>query len=228
MSNVHYFFTIFVKIDGMKKLIFVIIFVTISFFLFPQTQNNWKTVSIPNICTFTIPPKMELRDKNSFDEKLFNNLMEPYYNIKPNINRVVIQPRGFKSNDYLATELYSRIIVEFEEGDFSDFNISEFTKSDLAEITLFYKEVIQTEADEFNISIKKISNTILKKIGNNQALYYSYTRGAAIADKSDVFVAVYNLFLGNKTVKVTVSFRESEAGIWRNDFEKSIQSFSFN
>lgn len=211
----------------MKKLIILIVFITISLSLFTQTQNNWETVSIHNICTFKIPPKMELREKNSFDEKSIKNIMERYYEVKPNINRVIIQPKGFENNDYLAIEFYSRIIVEFEKGDFKEFNISEFTKSDLAEINLFYKEVVQTDADKFKISISKISNTILKKIGNNLALYYSYTRGSA-AGKSDVLVAVYNLFLGDKAVKVTVSYRESEAGIWRNEFEKCIQSFSFN
>lgn len=193
-----------------------------------QNMYKWEKVNIPNVLSFRIPPSMEMRDSDGFIKKVLDEYVERVFEKQFNPSRVVIQTKGFGEIEYLATMLYGRIIVEFDFDDYSDFanQVALFNQDDLDEITYMDSQELKEESTKYGIILKEISKTTLKKIGNKKALHYSYIR-ESVRDKSDVKVDVFRVFTNNYIAKITYSYRVSEAKIWKDDLEKSVETFQF-
>lgn len=189
---------------------------------------KWEKINIPNVLSFRIPPSMELRDNDGFIKKTLDEFIEQVFDRQLNPSRIVVQTKGFGEIEYLATMLYGRIIVEFDFDDYSDFanQVALFNQADLDEITYMDSQELKAESTQYGINLKEISKTMLKNTGNKKALYYSYLR-ESVKDKSDVKVDVYRVFTKNYITKITYSYRVSEAKIWKNDLEKSVETFEF-
>jgi len=193
-----------------------------------QNIYKWEKINIPNVLSFRIPPSMELRDNDGFIKKTFDEIVEQVFDRQLNPSRIVVQTKGFGEIEYLATMLYGRIIVEFDFDDYSDFanQITLFDQADLDEITYMDSQELKEESTRYGINLKETSKTTLKKIGNKEALHYYYLR-ESVKDKSDVKIDVYRVFTNNYITKITYSYRVSEAKIWRDDLEKSVETFEF-
>lgn len=193
-----------------------------------QNMYKWEKINIPNILSFRIPPSMELRDNDGFLKKILDEYIEQIFDRQLNPSRIVIQTKGFGEIEYLATMLYGRIIVDFDFDDYSDFanQVALFNQADLDELTYMDSQELKAESTQYGINLKEMSKTTLKKTGNKKALYYSYLR-ESVKDKSDVKVDVYRVFTNNYIVKITYSYRVNEAEIWKNDLEKSVETFEF-
>lgn len=189
---------------------------------------KWEKINIPNVLSFRIPPSMELRDNDGFIKKTLDEFIEQVFDRQLNPSRIVVQTKGFGEIEYLATMLYGRIIVEFDFDDYNDFanQVALFNQADLDEITYMDSQELKAESTQYGINLKEISKTMLKNTGNKKALYYSYLR-ESVKDKSDVKVDVYRVFTKNYITKITYSYRVSEAKIWKNDLEKSVETFEF-
>lgn len=199
-----------------------------AFTLNGQNMYKWEKINIPNVLSFRIPPSMELRDNDGFIKKVLDEYVEQVFDKQLNSSRIVVQTKGFGEIEYLATMLYGRIIVEFDFDDYSDFanQVALFNQADLDEITYMDSQELKAESTQYGVNLKEISKTTLKKIGNKKALHYFYLR-ESVREESDVRVGVYRVFTNNYIVKLTYSYRVSEAKIWKDDLEKSVETFEF-
>lgn len=217
------------KIKNTLVILLLILTCCISMTVKSQNMYKWEKVNIPNVLNFRIPPSMELRDNEGFIKKVLDEYVEQVFDRHLNPSRVVIQTKGFGEIEYLATMLYGRIIVEFDFDDYSDFanQVALFNQIDLDEITYMDSKELKEESTRYGITLKKMSKTTLKSIGNKKALHYFYLR-ESVRDKSDVKVDVFKVFTNNYIAKITYSYRVSEAEIWKKDLEKSVETFEFN
>ena len=84
----------------------------------PQ-DASWETVSIPGICTYQIPPTLEVQ-KGTY-KKFTDQLRKTVFEITTSADRVVAQPKGINDFDPAALKRYCRVIVETEWGQSGDF-----------------------------------------------------------------------------------------------------------
>jgi len=81
----------------------------------PHAQNaTWETVSVPGICTFQIPPTVEIQAGayKRYNDQLTKTILE----ITESPDRAVAQPKGINAFNPVALNRYWRIIVETEKG----------------------------------------------------------------------------------------------------------------
>ena len=193
-----------------------------------QYMYKWDKINIPNALSFRIPPSMELRDNDGIVKKTLDDYVELLYYKHFTPSRVVVQTKGFDDIEYLATMLYGRIIVSLDFNDYRDFaeQIVLFNQSDLDEMSNYDKQQLEEEATTYGVNLKEISKTTLRSIGNKEALHFSYLR-ESVKDKTDVKIDVYRVFTNNYIAEITYSYRLSEAEVWKNDLEKSVETFEF-
>jgi len=220
-----------------KTAILLYAFVAIS--AYSQTNKVWNTVSIKNVCSFKLPPTMELQGSgyrkmmDSF-QKTLCYIMEYSYDKK----RVVAQPKGINKLDKKALKHYSRFIVE-------TFSLSStesmpklsdsltFTKEELAQMNTGFKQGI---LEDFALAKRKtgIAMTMLKwyplkitKIQNVDSLEYGFLRKSSVKGKAPVDVKYYILFNRTHGHKVTVSYRTDEKELWDNTLRTMLSTLSF-
>ena len=92
--------------------------------------TNWETYSIPNVCSFKVPPTMEIRLENSFHGRFVKSMHQSSFyemlcdecDIFLEEAKLVLQPKGLNgdpfSDDYRnANNSYGRIIFSFSYND---------------------------------------------------------------------------------------------------------------
>jgi hypothetical protein len=130
-----------------------------------------------------------------------------------------------------ATYLYGRIIISIEEGNKGDFPAIEKMQEDDIEICKYlimelFKENAE-DAKKVGLRILNITPVEIRKGGGKSAFYYSYNRESTKKGNPPVFVQVYRIFLNDKAIEITLSYRQSEKKIWHTDFDEFIESIVF-
>lgn len=214
------------------------ILVTIFIFLFQCQvfgQENWDIYTFGNICSFRIPPTMELRDIDSEAGMVLNKLVNKFLiRFGDNLadREIKFQPKGLNSTDKelvkKATSVYSRILIADFNGDFPTQNdIAKATNTDIKEIdAIFKKQAIES------FSLFGTGQTIkwfpLKrvKVDGKYALLSMYKRTSPKG--GFVNVKEYKFFFTDHLVTITVSYREIETSLWKQDLDTFLSSLRFN
>lgn len=198
-------------------------------------QENWDIYTFGNICSFRIPPTMELRDIDSEAGMVLNKLVNNF-SIRFGENladrEIKFQPKGLNSTDKelvkKATSVYSRIIIADLNGDFpTQSDIAKATNNEIKEIDAIFKN----QAIE-SFSLFGLGQTIkwfpLKRvrIDGKYALRSMYKRPSPKG--GFVNVREYMFFFTDHLVRITVSYRESESSLWKKDLDTFLSSLRFN
>jgi len=218
----------------MKNIALVLALILLAGILATQAQETaWQTVSIPGLCTFQIPPTLEIL-KGTY-KRINEQFQKMIFEIDESPDRVVVQPKGINDLDPVALKKYCRIIVETRRGTKGDFaKLNEPLLVSEGELKEFNEEIKnQIEQQTASLKAKGIKRTILswqpaKITGMNgvDALVHTYTR--SINDAPSVLVQVYGMIQNNDVMHtIAISYRESEKDIWANDLRKVINTFKF-
>lgn len=200
--------------------------------LFSST-NMWQMVSMPNVGTFQIPSSMEIQ---AGTYKEISDNFQRKIQIPFNEDRVVIQQKRLNEYNKKAFQSYTRILVETDYGQPGEYeNITthiDASPQELQELdSTFRKEVegsFSTISSTTPMSIKLLSWTPLKivQINGISMIKLQYTRSI-----NDGQSALVNLFLvqnNDRMHRIAVSYRQSDANLWKNDLDKVIYTFKFN
>lgn len=198
-------------------------------------QEGWSIYTFGDICSFRIPPTMELRDVDSRMGTIFNELVNQYsiiFGENPADREIKFQPKGINSGDEelvkKATSVYSRILIADFSGDFpSQSDVEKATIADIKKVDeVFKKQVV--ESFSYYGPGQKIEWFPLKrvKIDGKYALVSTYKRLSLKGGL--VKVREYKFFLTDHLVRITVSYRESESSLWEQDLDSFINSLKFN
>jgi len=216
-----------------------------------KKDSNTKTTEIANNFTryefrsysLSVPNTMELRNENSFislGKELMRDKLQSIKKIDVGDFNFVFQPTGTDDiqdheNQKKALKLYSRVLISHLKGKNDDFfrwnDDITYTQSEYNELNKSFKDnllgelkkakQIGAEMEILNISDIKIAKNVNKFVYIKQ----QYERKGL---NGNVKVADYYLYNNNEMVKLTISYRISESNLWETDFNKIIDTFSFN
>jgi hypothetical protein len=195
-----------------------------------RAADAWQTVLIPGICTYTIPPTLEIQ--KGFD-KIFSYLYhKEILKVTQSSDRVVAQP---KREGMFKSKSYSRIIVLTRRGKRGDYltlstpitlSKEELIEIDQATNKKMKKDIAYAASKGLNLKIISRQPTKVVRINGIDALKMTYKRGG-LNDALPVMVSSY-LFYNNDCVhEITMSYRVTEKKIWAADFDKVLKSFKF-
>jgi hypothetical protein len=192
---------------------------------------TWETVSIPEICTYQIPPTVEIQ-KGTY-KKVVDQLQKTILKIDQSPDRVIAQPKGINNFDPLALKRYCRIIVETERGSKGDYlKLYEPLAASAAELRELDKEMKNEMQQAALAAPKGMKMTILSwqpskivRVNGVEALLTSYTR--SVNDAPPVLVRMYMIQNNDAMHKIAISYRESEKDLWAEDLNKVIDTFKF-
>jgi hypothetical protein len=218
----------------MKNIAIVVALVLLAGVLATQAQETtWETVSIPGLCTFQIPPTVEIQ-KGTY-KLITDQFQKMILEIDKSPDCVVVQPKGINDFDPVALKKYCRIIVETERGTKGDYaKLDEPLLVSEAELKEFDKEFWnQVEQQAAAMYAKGVKMTILSwqpikitRVNGVDALLITYTRSTN--DAPSVLVQVYMMIQNNDVMHtIAISYRESEKDIWADDLGRVINTFKF-
>jgi hypothetical protein len=199
-----------------------------------HTQDaTWETVSIPEICTYQIPPTVEIQ-KGAY-KKIKDQLGKIIFEIEPSSNRVVAQPKGINDFDPAALKRYCRIIVSTLRGTRGDYlKIDEPFALSAAELKELDNGIQESAQQEVALSTAKgiMRITLLSwqpvkivRVNGVNALLWTYSR--SMNDAPAVLVRGYWIQNSDCFHNITISYRENESNLWAEDLGKVIGTFKF-
>ncbi len=198
-----------------------------------QAQDaTWKTVSIPGVSTYQIPPTLELQ-KGAY-KQISDQYRQNVLEISESPDRVIVQPKGINDFAPAALKRYCRIIVETQRGATGDYlqldEPLQVSEAELKELDKDSKNQMQQGAAMSTAKGRKM--TILSwqpvkivRVNGVRAILATYTR--SMQDASPVLVRVYRIQNNDYLHTIMISYRESEKDLWADDLEKVINTFKF-
>jgi len=198
-----------------------------------QSDNRqWEVVSVPGICTFQIPPTVEIQ-KGTY-KKANDQFRKAILQIVTSPNHVMAQPRGINDLDPVALKQYCRIIVETERGSKGDYaRLDEplaVSGLELTEIDGQLRKQIEQGAvlstsKGMKMNILSWQPAKIVRLSGVYALRATYTR--TINDAPTVIVNMYTIQNNDAMHRITISYRESEKDRWAEDLERVLGTFKF-
>jgi len=199
----------------------------------PVRYAAWETVSVPGICTFQIPPTMELQAGK------YREVMEQFrtqtLQVTNSGNRVVAQQKGLNALDPSARARYARVIVETRTESKGDFNTlghplalsrTEVEVIDAATKEAVEQEAAQSKAAGFRTELKTWGGTRVVRVNGVDCLLTEYSR--SVNDAPPASVRLYKFMNNDRLHTISVSYRTTESEIWAADLEKIVTTFQFS
>lgn len=195
-------------------------------------DRRWQTVSIPGICTFQIPPTMEIQ-KGTY--KVLSDIFRgQVLETLPSESRAVAQPKGINSFSAEALELYARVIVDTERGSRGEYEALDaplaVSGAELREFDAALKQGVMQASSQS--SRKGVKTRVLswaplriERLNGVDALCNSYTR--SMNDGPPAIVYRYLIQNNDSLHTITVSYRLSEKKLWASDLAKVAGTFKF-
>jgi hypothetical protein len=189
-----------------------------------QIPAGWEIVSVKDIGTIAIPPKMEIQsgEYKKFRDKEFIEM-----NISPNAD-IVIQPKSVNTFDKEGLGKYARIIIETvrgQIGDFEqlDFDVNYYTNDDIRFMDSLFKDQTINSHKEFDNMILEWFPLNVKTINGMTCLHVSYLR--QLQNRPEVIVNIYVFQNHDRLHRLIMSYQKDKSEYWKGDFEKVLYSF---
>lgn len=210
----------------MKKinlLIFAILFTSFSF-----GQTGVENYLLKDIGSISVTDKMEIQSGN------YKKLAEQYqteaskrFGYEISDNRIVFQQKGLNSNTKSAFGSYARVILETTIGNYGDYEKLTAkltaTSSELADLNQQLKS--QVEQSFIGTGLKLISwyGVQIVTVNGRNALKSSYLR--QLNDNPSVTVSIYQFQNNDRIHRLTLSYRQEDAAIWKTAYANILSSF---
>lgn len=194
------------------------------------TKNGeWRDYEF-DYFSISIPPTLELRTDSDTYTLVVDSISKAHPELGTNVKHdVIFQQRGLSTNQHRFKNNYCRILIDYyqssEQLPFSN-DPYRFLHFDSTYFDA-QKEDIIIECENENIPVIQILSYDTLTIGQSPATEIHYLR-EGVNGNPPVLVAVYYVFNYKEYVRIIISFRNNEAGIWENDMAKVLRSFSWN
>lgn len=215
-----------------------------------EKESNTKTSVVDDNFTryefryysFSVPNTMELRDENSFmslGKEIIKDEIQSIKKIDVGDFNFVFQPEGTddvqnSDNQKKALALYSRVLVSYQKGETDDFirwndNIT-YSQEEYNEVNKTFKDNLLAElnkAKQMGMNMELLNISDIKIAKNANKFVYIEQQYERKGLNGNVKVIDYYLHNNDEMVKLTISYRISESNLWKTDFDKIINTFSF-
>lgn len=179
---------------------------------------NWNHYEIADAFSISVPQTMELRN----DDDQYTKLLEDN-GLSISNAEAVFQQAGLSGHSKKAYDTYSRILIsyyKFAPGDLEHHNETSYIDS---ESRNNFREITDAEILPWDYIDTPAFHWI--DINGTKAIEAKYKR---TGDNGPVVCRIYLLPNYDEMVKMVVSYRESDASIWKSDLENVIRTFSWN
>ena len=199
-------------------------------------QNGWTKITVKGLCTFHIPPTLELRTDNM--RRLINHYKEKVLDYNFDKDVLVVQQSGF--NDVrthpAGKRRYARIIlknIEAKKDGFLHF-------SQRYDVHLTAGELKRLDKENYDVAIRSfkaagkmgVKEKLIKwyplevlRFGGGLATRISYIRQQD--HNPPVYVEEFKICNNDRLHVVTLSYRQEERDFWKDDFDTVKKSFRF-
>ena len=187
-----------------------------------SSPNGWITYKGGTAFQITIPPTVELRNENDAYSQSLKSL-----SLTHNDGNIVFQQEGLSRQEPEAYGRYCRIMIQYVSGSSGDFMKSTETEPLDYEWQGVFDDLVEG-------SIGPASNLMggysydWTTINGAKCIKIDYRRTGNNFDTSIPVVCRIAIFQNNdEMVKLILSYREKEAPIWKEDFDKVFESFKW-
>lgn len=181
--------------------------------------ENWPTYSVANAFNISVPTTVEHRHDYDAYTKRLNGIFAV------NQDAVVFQQKGLANNEANALRKYCRIICQHFQtspGDCLRYNETEplVGENRQAFLDIARNELAQGASFIGPVDIQWVT------VNGVKAVQIKYKR-TGYNGAGPVVCQLYVLFNYKEIAKVMLSYRESEAHLWKADFDKVISTFQW-
>lgn len=208
--------------------------------------SNWNEFRIPDICTFAVPPTMELRDKNSMFGQVHDAIKHsPYWewvcdecDIFNGDYNLTFQPKGINKMDVSRDDpfaTYARILVNFKRVTKDELNeeiLTGLSAQDKKEYSEYAEEIIKKK---FNCTDQLTPGYMTGKFEWNPVqfttidgvlcLVYDFNRPGRNAQ---THVRSYEFYKGDYFIEFILSYNQNDAKLYKSDLENFIKYLHFD
>lgn len=202
--------------------------IILSYVISIASDNRWTYVGIDSICSFKIPPTMEVQSKeyNDLSSFMYKKMHPDKALIFPNSEKKIIcQQNGLNSLNEKSRKLYVRVIFEEEKSNDTLQSLYDkmlFSEDELNDISNTIQNEIINRSNSINFKLTSKVLSRVTSINGMNCLCTSYKR--IIENNPEVIVHIYTFFNKNVIDRFTVSYRVTESHLWKNDLERVISS----
>lgn len=207
---------------------------------------NWVEYHIPNVCTFAIPPSMELRDNNSPFGKVHTALRESSYwewlcdecDLFNGDYDISFQPQGINNMDVTRDNpfsTYARILINFNK--IPDDQLNEqallgLSAKDQNDLNEFLKAQMEYQVERMQrVSSDYMTGQLVwkpiefKNIDDVLCLIYDFKRPG---HSTQTCVKSYVFYIDDYQIEFILSYNLSDEKIYKNDFDYFINYLHFD
>ena len=181
--------------------------------------ENWRTYSVANAFNISVPTTVELRQDFDAYTKWLNSIGVV------NNDAAVFQQKGLSDNEASAFRKYCRIICQHFSTSPGDCLRCYETEPLVGENRQAFQDIARNELAQGTSFIGPVDIQWVT-INGVKAVQIKYKRTGYNGD-GPVVCQLYILFNYKEMAKVTISYRESEASLWKADFEKVMSTFQW-
>ncbi len=206
---------------------------------------NWVEYRIPNVCTFVIPPSMELRDNNSQFGKFHAALQESSYwewlcnecDLFNGDYDMTFQPKGINDMDISRENpfsKYARILISFKkipDNQLDEQTLLGFSSKDKNDLNEFLKarmeyqvECMQRVAPNYMVGQLEWNPIEIRKIDDVLCLINDFKRPG---HKAQTYVHSYGFYVDNYYIEFVLTYNATDAEKYKTDFERFVNYLHF-
>ena len=208
-----------------NKIKFQFLSIFFSLCMFTSAQN-WEIYELKGIGKISIPASLELRDKKSIVQKIYDNSIKQFeqtYKVDFPPSTLTFQPVGINSTG--KSENYSRVIYTITRGKKGDFPDSKYlntiSKTDKNQLDELYRKETISSLKKINIDMLKWFPPEIISIKGVAAYKTSYNR--RLGTNPVVYVESYRIFNNDLSIDITLSYRVEESEKWESDFAEIVK-----
>lgn len=184
--------------------------------------KEWKSYILKDALIISVPPTVELRGVSDRYTQLA--IKTEWYGYKINCNNIVFQQKGLSQMNPDALNTYCRIMIDIIGGADGEFPKATEWKGLTSEDIHNFREYANQNSGEFNVI--GTPNVRGIRIDETYGIKVEYTRKGIEGNRTNV--STYYFFNNDKTVVITLSYRQEDAKLWEEDFKKIIKTFQWN
>jgi len=212
----------------MKLYISTILVLILAFGVFGQTSaGTFEKIKMSDIGTVLIPSAMELQSGTfkKFSDSVSKDLMKEQ-GIEITGDNIVFQPKGL--NDFKKLNTYARVIINTTIGRKGEYRkiTAKFaaTKRELNEASTIFRKQFEEELKSIGLKIVRWDGVSVNNVNGRSVMRVAYLR--QLNDNPSVYVEIYYFENYDRMHLLTISYREGDTSIWKEDLETTKNSFS--
>lgn len=176
----------------------------------PETSEvAAERVEIPGVGSICVPDELEVQGQSYRDmkEELTGSESDTF----------VIQQRGLNEGAAGASDTYARIMVSYDQGSSGDYPVdgfdpSYYSESDIAAMNEILETELCSQMSAAGMEVLAWHPISLRTVAGHQSLNISYARAGDEGQTTEV--SMYALPCDDRLVRVTLSYRTSDADRW--------------